>query len=170
LRPRAPRDILRGPMEAREAEDLLARIRRDGAFLAARFGLRYRVIEAERPRVRRRYGACYADGTIRIRLKHAATGEPLKYSSLVNTLCHELAHLRHFNHGLAFRGFYAQILEYARDRGLYQPGPGERSAPRITPERGAAPPRAARAAARNPAAVSPRERGPAQLPLFGGPA
>src|SRR5688500_872447 len=66
-RPRAPRDILRGPMEAREAEDLLARIRRDGAFLAARFGLRYRVIEAERPRVRRRYGACYADGTIRIR-------------------------------------------------------------------------------------------------------
>ena len=109
-------------MDTREAETLLTRIRRDAALLAARFELRYRVIEAERPRVRRRYGACYSDGTIRIRLRHATSGEPLKYSSLVNTLCHELAHLRHFDHGLRFRGFYAQILEYARDQGLYQPG------------------------------------------------
>jgi predicted metal-dependent hydrolase len=137
-------------MDAREAEALLARIRGDAEHLAARFRLRYRVIEAERPRVRRRYGVCYADGTIRIRLRHATSGEPLKYSSLVNTLCHELAHLRHFDHGLRFRSFYAQILEYARDQGLYQPGrepSNERSA---APER---PPRAA-----------PR---PAQLPLFG---
>ena len=137
-------------MEAREAEALLTRIRRDAELLAARFELRYRVIEAERPRVKRRYGVCYADGTIRIRLRHATSGEPLKYSSLVNTLCHELAHLRHFDHGLRFRRFYAQILEYARDQGLYQPrrSPGnERSA--VAPER----PR-----------VVPR---PAQLPLFG---
>ena len=50
------------------------------------------------------------------------TGRPLKYSSLVNTLCHELAHLRHFNHGLRFRAFYAELLEYARREGIYQPG------------------------------------------------
>jgi predicted metal-dependent hydrolase len=137
-------------MDAREAEALLARIRRDAEHLAARFGVRYRVIEAERPRVRRRYGVCYADGTIRIRLRHATSGEPLKYSSLVNTLCHELAHLRHFDHGLRFRRFYAQILEYARDQGLYQPGQApsnERSV--AVPERPRAVPR------------------PAQLPLFG---
>ena len=137
-------------MDGRDAEALLARIRRDAELLAARFELRYRVIEAERPRVKRRYGVCYADGTIRIRLRHATSGEPLKYSSLVNTLCHELAHLRHFDHGLRFRRFYAQILEYARDQGLYQPGQlrgNERSAavlerPRVTSR-------------------------PAQLPLFG---
>lgn len=137
-------------MNAREADTLLARIRRDAELLAARFDLRYRVIEAERPRVKRRYGVCYADGTIRIRLRHATSGEPLKYSSLVNTLCHELAHLRHFDHGLRFRRFYAQILEYARDQGLYQPRrpPGnERSA--AAPERPRAMPR------------------PAQLSLFG---
>jgi hypothetical protein len=108
-------------MDPRAAQELLVRIQRDGALIAARFGLRYRAIEAERPRVKRRYGVCYADGTIRIRLRHAKTGEPLKYSSLVNTLCHELAHLRHFDHGVRFRRFYAQILEFARDSGLYRP-------------------------------------------------
>jgi hypothetical protein len=121
LRAAERRDILRAPMDPRAAQDLLVRIQRDGALIAARFELRYKVIEAERPRVRRRYGVCYSDGTIRIRLRHAVTGEPLKYSSLVNTLCHELAHLRHFNHGLRFRRFYAQVLEFARDSGLYQP-------------------------------------------------
>jgi predicted metal-dependent hydrolase len=127
------------------AEDLLARLQRDAALIAVRFGLRYRAIEAERPRVKRRYGICYADGTIRIRLRHATRGAPLKYSSLVNTLCHELAHLRHFDHGLRFQRFYAQVLAYARDRGIYCPGRGD--------EVPAAPRRAAV---------------PRQLPLFGG--
>ena len=130
-------------------EELLARINRDAELIAVRFGLRYRAIEAERPRVKRRYGICYADGTIRIRLRHAVSGQPLKYSSLVNTLCHELAHLRHFNHGLRFQRFYAQILEFARDRGIYQPG-GEA-------EPAAAPP---------PRTAPVRALGPEQLTLF----
>jgi hypothetical protein len=104
-------------------DELISRLNRDGAALSAQFGLRYRAIEAERPRVKRRYGVCYADGTIRIRLYHAATGKPLKYSSLVNTLCHELAHLKHFNHGLRFQRFYRQILEYARAARIYLPAP-----------------------------------------------
>jgi hypothetical protein len=110
-------------------DELIARLGRDGAVLAARFGLRYRAIEAERPRVKRRYGVCYADGTIRIRLRHASTGEPLKYSSLVNTLCHELAHLKHFNHGLRFQRLYRQILEHARAAGIYAPGPFAHASP-----------------------------------------
>jgi predicted metal-dependent hydrolase len=101
---------------------LMERLVRDGEQLAAEFGLRYRAIEPEPMHVRSRYGVCYADGTIRIRLRHALTGRPLKYSSLVNTLCHELAHLRHFNHGPRFKAFYFQILEHARVRGIYQPG------------------------------------------------
>lgn len=87
------------------------------------FGLRYRAIEPERPHVRRRLGVCYADGTIRIRLHHARSGRPLKYSSLVDTLCHELAHLRHFNHGRRFQALYRRILEHARRTGVYRPGP-----------------------------------------------
>ncbi len=140
-------------MDARSAQEILARLEGDAALIARRFGLRYRAIEPERPRVRRRYGVCYADGTIRIRLRHAVRGDALKYSSLVNTLCHELAHLRHFNHGLRFRRFYAQLLEYARDRGIYRPG---RDTP-PAPEMRVAPPRPDVA----------RRAAPAQLSLFG---
>jgi predicted metal-dependent hydrolase len=102
---------------------LVERLNRDAAQIATRFGLTYHSIEAEKPRVKRRYGVCYADGRIRIRLRHNATGEPLKYSSLVNTLCHELAHLKHFNHGGRFKAFYLRLLDYARREGIYQPRP-----------------------------------------------
>jgi hypothetical protein len=57
-----------------------------------------------------------------------ATGRSLKYSSLVNTLCHELAHLRHFDHGPRFKAFYLAVLEFARSEGIYQPGPVPRPA------------------------------------------
>jgi hypothetical protein len=109
--------------------ELIARLNSDGARLASHFALEYRAIEAERPRVKRRYGVCHADGTIRIRLAHAVSGKPLKYSSLVNTLCHELAHLRHFNHGARFRRFYREILEYARTTRIYRPGTGRTAGP-----------------------------------------
>lgn len=98
-----------------------------------RFRLRYRVLEAERANVKRRYGVCFSDGTIRIRLRHATSGNPLKYSSLVNTLCHELAHLKHFNHGPGFQAFYAEILEWARRESIYQPRPLGTSAERVDP-------------------------------------
>jgi len=104
------------------ARRLIERLNLDAERLARRFGLRYRSITAERAGVRSRYGVCYADGAIKIRLRHATTGHPLKYSSLVNTLCHELAHLRHFNHGPRFRAFYFEILDHARAMGIYRPG------------------------------------------------
>ena len=105
--------------------------------------------------MKRRYGVCYADGTIRIRLRHATTGEPLKYSSLVNTLCHELAHLRHFNHGLRFQRFYAQILEFARDRGSTSLAAEPARRGRACAERRAPAPRAAT----RPRAAHPLRRG-----------
>jgi predicted metal-dependent hydrolase len=112
------------------ARELIARLNLDAERIARRFGLRYRAIEAEHPRVRRRYGVCFADGTIRIRLRHATTGEALRYSSLVNTLCHELAHLRHFHHGPRFKDFYLSLLAFARREGIYRPRPtGLRPAP-----------------------------------------
>jgi predicted metal-dependent hydrolase len=134
------------------ARRLIELLNRDAERIAGQFGLRYRSITAERVGVRSRYGVCYADGAIKIRLRHATTGRPLKYSSLVNTLCHELAHLRHFNHGPRFKAFYFEILDYARAHGIYRPG---RAA--IAPARHAAPPPVRRA---GPA-------GPRQLDLFG---
>lgn len=106
-----------------EELELIARLRRDAVLLADRFHLSYLEIAPEKPRVKRRYGACTAEGKIALRLRHAKTGEHLKYSSLVNTLCHELAHLRHFNHGPRFKALYLEILEFARSSGIYRPGP-----------------------------------------------
>jgi predicted metal-dependent hydrolase len=136
-------------MDRRTTRTLMRRLNRDAAVIAARFGLRYRSIEAEAARVKRRYGICYSDGTIRIRLRHASTGKPLKYSSLVSTLCHELAHLQHFDHGTGFQSFYAAILEYARDQGIYRPG-----------RRAAAP------VSLGDATLEPVVRAPRQLSLF----
>ena len=89
-------------LDRNTARQLIERLNLDAERLARRFGLQYRSITAERAGVRSRYGVCYADGAIKIRLRHATTGRALKYSSLVNTLCHELAHLRHMNHSPAF--------------------------------------------------------------------
>ncbi len=118
---------------------LLDRLNLDARRIAARFGLRYRSIEAERANVKSRYGVCYSDGSIRIRLRHATRGRPLKYSSLVSTLCHELAHLRYFNHGPGFRALYLQLLDWSRVEGIYRPaarqpreGPLEEEAPPVT--------------------------------------
>ena len=110
-------------MDRRESRALIERLSRDAERIASHFELRYSAIEAERPNVKQRYGVCYSDGVIKIRLRHAATGRPLKYSSLVNTLCHELAHLRHFDHGPRFKAFYFRLLDFARAEGIYRPGP-----------------------------------------------
>jgi predicted metal-dependent hydrolase len=113
-------------LDRRTKKELLGRLEQDALRICARFRLEYRVLEAERANVKRRYGVCYSDGTIKIRLRHASSGKPLKYSSLINTLCHELAHLVHFNHGLKFQALYAEILEWARRERIYRPGPLKR--------------------------------------------
>lgn len=104
-----------------ERKQLIERIRSDAALIAPKFGLEYAAIQAERKNVKRRYGVCFTDGVIKIRLSHISTAKPLKYSSLISTLCHELAHLRHFNHGSSFQRLYHEVLEYARDQGIYRP-------------------------------------------------
>ncbi len=110
-------------MSRKDARELMERLNRDAEYLSRYFGLQFRILQAERANVKRRFGVCFSDGTIKIRLFHATTGRPLKYSSLIDTLCHELAHLRHFNHGERFQDFYRHILEHARRQGIYRPAP-----------------------------------------------
>ena len=125
----AARKPLRNPTlrELQQDQDAktMRRLREMAADLAASFRLRYRMIEAERDGVVEHYGICYEDGEIRIRLRHARTGRLLKPSSLVDTLCHELAHLRHLDHSVRFQKLYQRILNQARELGYYRPGPSE---------------------------------------------
>jgi hypothetical protein len=106
-----------------EARETMDRLRSWGRDLARHFRLRGFSLEPERDGITEHYGVCYVDGLIRIRLRHATTGRILKESSLVDTLCHELAHLRHFDHSPRFWRTYRAILQEARKRGIYRPGP-----------------------------------------------
>ncbi len=108
-----------------EEERALSRLRTQGVDLCTRFGLRWKCLIKERDGVNGHYGICYEDGEIRIRLRHARTGRLLKESSLVDTLCHELAHLKHLDHSKRFQRLYEKILAEARSLGYYRPGPTE---------------------------------------------
>jgi YgjP-like, metallopeptidase domain len=125
----APALLSRPRSPTEEDGAALERLRGMAVQLAATFGLRYASIEAEVEGVVEHYGICYADGRIRVRLRHAATGRLLKESSLVDTVCHELAHLKHFDHSIRFRRFHGRILDEARRRGWYTPGPAQQPPP-----------------------------------------
>ena len=144
-------------------ERALLRLRRHAEVLATAFELPLQSIEAESERVRRRYGICYADGSIKIRLHQLRADDLLKYSVMVDTLCHELAHLRHFDHGRRFWRLYRRIREYAQRHGIYRPGPEPARA-----EADPVPVVAGGHHARGPAPESgaPRSPSPVQLELF----
>ena len=103
-----------------EGRDVMKRLRADARIVGEPFGLVPADLAADRPDAEH-YGICFEDGTIRIRLRHRTTGRLLRYSSLVNTLCHELSHLRHMDHQEEFKALFFQVLGYARERGIYRP-------------------------------------------------
>ena len=115
------RIILDGEQRELTEEEVMRRLHRDAGRLVDQFRLPLARLAKEGNRVKRRYGSCDSDGVIRIRLLNQRTGKILKYSSMISTLCHELAHLRHFDHGPRFKAFYFRLLDFARAEGIYQP-------------------------------------------------
>jgi hypothetical protein len=96
-------------------------LRHDASRIAERFGLPSFELDADRPDSHDRYGICFDDGRIRVRLVHARTGRPLRYSALIDTVVHELAHLRYLDHGPRWEALYRRMLEWCRRQGVYQP-------------------------------------------------
>jgi hypothetical protein len=125
----------RGGLEEHACEDLLARLRADAARVVERFKIKqpYR-IEPDRPDARSRYGLCHDDGLILVRLVNVRTGRPLKYSALIDTVVHELAHLRYMDHGQRWESLYDRMLAWARAEGIYEPRPPSPPKPEPPPK------------------------------------
>jgi hypothetical protein len=111
----------KGGLEVEEYRSLVERLSADARRIAERFKLPAFDLDADRPSARARYGICDSEGRIRVRLVNVRTGRMLKYSALIDTVVHELAHLRYMNHGPRWESLYRRMLEWARSQGIYQP-------------------------------------------------
>ena len=104
-----------------EVAGMLATIERDIKPILREFGLSYQTMKesvAEGSLGFNRGGRTIA---LNIRQKR----DPMKlrkYSAIMSTMIHELAHLRHMNHGPGFKAFEAELKAWARSRNIYQPG------------------------------------------------
>lgn len=139
----------KGGLEVQDYQALVDRLRRDARRVAAEFKLPAFDLDADRPDSTDRYGICFDDGRIRVRLVHARSGRALKYSALVDTVVHELAHLRYLDHGPRWERLYERMLEWCRREGIYSPRRVVPVAPRPPPP--------------------PSRPAPVQLTLFGKP-
>ncbi len=111
----------KGGLSLESYRELVERLLADAARVAGQFKLPPYELDADRPDAHERYGVCYTDGRIRVRLIHARTGRPLRYSALIDTVVHELAHLRHMNHGPRWEALYEKMLAWCRTQGIYVP-------------------------------------------------
>jgi hypothetical protein len=112
----------KGGLEIDAYRELVERLRNDANRVAKRFGLPTFELDADRADARDRYGLCFSDGRIRVRLVHVRTGHSLKYSALIDTVVHELAHLRYMDHGPRWEALYQRMLQWCRNEGIYEPG------------------------------------------------
>jgi len=111
----------KGGLELEAHNALVEQLRGDARRIAEHFRLPPFELEADRPDARSRYGQCDSNGRILVRLVNVRTGRGLKYSALVDTVVHELAHLRHMNHGPRWEALYQRMLVWSRNQGIYQP-------------------------------------------------
>jgi hypothetical protein len=113
----------KGGLELEQYRLLVERLRLDAERVAREFRLPPFELDADRPDSVERYGICFSDGRIRVRLVHARTGRALKYSAMIDTVVHELAHLRYLDHGPRWEALYRRMLAWCRQAGLYRPRP-----------------------------------------------
>ena len=66
----------RRSMKRAEVRDSMERLEGDARRIALHFDLTYRSLEPERANVKSRYGVCYSEGSICIRLRQAKRGRP----------------------------------------------------------------------------------------------
>lgn len=81
--------------------------------IAKKYDLKFKKIKLIN--VSKRYeGWCTADGYIGIAVIDPDVDEYFDHDRIIDTLCHEMAHLKHHNHGDNWKALFKQILRYCR--------------------------------------------------------
>jgi len=70
----------KGGLVMHDYRELVERLRADATRVAEHFDLPPFELDADRPDARGRYGLCFDDGRIRVRLSHVRTGRALRYA------------------------------------------------------------------------------------------
>lgn len=98
-------------------------VKRITKILAKDFGVKVRRVY-EMPNTDRRFGLCSDDKSIGIRILKYKSSKVLKNSTILDTICHELAHLVVWNHGRKHRTVLRLMLCRAYElMRLYQSSP-----------------------------------------------
>jgi predicted metal-dependent hydrolase len=85
---------------------------------ADRFDIRLRGVARTKP-TNSLFGSCYPNGKIVMTVRWKS-GKPLHAYSLVDTMAHELAHLRYFSHSQRWAELYSRIFFVMVRDGVYQ--------------------------------------------------
>ena len=104
-----------------EVAAILAKVKREVQPLLREFGLKFKTLKesvAEGSLGFNRGGG----GIIALNVRQKRFPMKLrKYSAVMATMLHELAHIRHMNHGPQFKMFEIELREWARKKGIYKP-------------------------------------------------
>lgn len=98
-------------------EELWQVCRNAAVTYAARFGLKLKKVKVL-PAYKDFYGDCSNDGRIRVQLRQG--DEALLPYQILDTMAHELAHLKHNNHKSAWFRLHIRILTLMEQEGVYK--------------------------------------------------
>lgn len=103
----------------RDAESVIRKAEKDLQPLVKHFRLRYRDIKLSHNKSL--YGQVTDSGRILVN-PFKKDGTLRKYSVIIETLIHELAHTRYAGHGKGTYGrLYKKLIGWAKERGIYTP-------------------------------------------------
>lgn len=94
---------------------LLTLVRSIAQKVAKKFNLKYRRIELfpiDDPDRKKSRGICYPDGFIYVGVRRRLRGRVDTLDSITDTIIHELAHLKYFNHGRSFWAFHKKMKQW----------------------------------------------------------